>query len=104
MGPLPPPQVRLCRGFPRLTLQKAGIAVNHVHVEHMFHGGMKTEVKGQHPHLPPPAAGVHSLEGARKRRQLWGFPSGSVVKNPPANERNMGSIPAPGRSHMPRSK
>ena len=53
MGPLPPPQVRLSRGFPRLSLQKAGIAVDHVHVEHMFHGGMKTGVKGQHP-LPCP--------------------------------------------------
>ena len=28
-----------------------------------------------------------------------GFPSGSVVKNPPANARDVGSIPGPGRSH-----
>ena len=28
------------------------------------------------------------------------FPGGSVVKNPPANARDMGSIPDPGRSHM----
>ena len=27
-----------------------------------------------------------------------GFPGGSVVKNPPANARDMGSIPASGRS------
>ena len=27
-----------------------------------------------------------------------GFPSGSVVKNPPANAGDMGSIPEPGRS------
>ena len=26
------------------------------------------------------------------------FPAGSVVKNPPANARDMGSIPDPGRS------
>ena len=35
---------------------------------------------------------------------LWekkGFPGGSVVKNRPANEIDMGSIPGPGRSHMP---
>ena len=31
------------------------------------------------------------------------FPGGTVVKNPPANVRDTGSIPGPGRSHMPRS-
>ena len=31
------------------------------------------------------------------------FPSGAVVKNPPANAGYMGSSPGPGRSHMPRS-
>ena len=30
-----------------------------------------------------------------------GFPGGPVVKNPPANAGNMGSIPGSGRSHMP---
>ena len=34
---------------------------------------------------------------------LWDFPDGAVVKNPPANVGDMGSIPGPGRSHMPRS-
>ena len=29
------------------------------------------------------------------------FPGGAVVKNPPANAGDMGSIPGPGRSHMP---
>ena len=29
-----------------------------------------------------------------------GFPGGPVVKNPPANEGDTGSIPGPGRSHM----
>ena len=29
-----------------------------------------------------------------------GFPVGSVVKNLPANEGDMGSIPGPGKSHM----
>ena len=28
------------------------------------------------------------------------FPGGAVVKNPPANAGNMGSIPGPGGSHM----
>ena len=36
-------------------------------------------------------------------KNLGGFPGGSVVKNPPANAGDMGSIPDPRRSHMPRS-
>ena len=32
-----------------------------------------------------------------------GFPTGSVVKNPPANAGDMGSIPGAGRSYMPQS-
>ena len=31
------------------------------------------------------------------------FLGGTVVKNPPANAGDTGSIPGPGRSHMPRS-
>ena len=34
-------------------------------------------------------------------QDLKGFPGGSVVKNPPANAGDMGSIPGLGRSHMP---
>ena len=30
-------------------------------------------------------------------------PGGAVVKNSPANAGDMGSIPGPGRSHVPRS-
>ena len=29
------------------------------------------------------------------------FPGGPVVKNPPANAGDRGSIPGPGRSHVP---
>ena len=32
-----------------------------------------------------------------------GFPGGAVVENPPAKAGDTGSIPGPGRSHMPRS-
>ena len=32
-----------------------------------------------------------------------GFPGGAVVKDPPDNAGDKGSIPGPGRSHMPRS-
>ena len=31
------------------------------------------------------------------------FPGGTVVKNPPANAGDTGSIPGPARSHMPQS-
>ena len=31
----------------------------------------------------------------------WDFPGGTVVKNPPANLGGTGSIPGPGRSHIP---
>ena len=37
------------------------------------------------------------------RLKIWDFPGGVVVKNPPANSRDTGSIPGQGRSHMPRS-
>ena len=33
----------------------------------------------------------------------WGFPGGSVVKQPPANAGVTGSIPSLGRSHVPRA-
>ena len=35
------------------------------------------------------------------RKPFGGFPGGTVVKNPPANAGDMGSISGPGRSHMP---
>ena len=38
-----------------------------------------------------------------KYMQFREFPGGAVVKNPPANAGDTGSICAPGRSHMPRS-
>ena len=31
------------------------------------------------------------------------FPGGAMVENPPANVGDTGSIPGPGRSHMPLS-
>ena len=36
--------------------------------------------------------------------RLFGdFSGGTVVKNPPANSGDMGSIPGTGRSHMPQN-
>ena len=32
---------------------------------------------------------------------MKGFPRGSVVKNPPASARDMGSTPGSGRPHVP---
>ena len=38
-----------------------------------------------------------------KKLTMQNFPGGAVVKNSPANAGDTGSIPGPGRSHMPRS-
>ena len=44
------------------------------------------------------------FEGKRPRSsKSLGFSGGSEVKNPPANAGDKGSIPGPGRSHMPRN-
>ena len=32
---------------------------------------------------------------------IWGFPGGTVVRNPPASAGDTGSSPGLGRSHMP---
>ena len=37
------------------------------------------------------------------KKQTWGFPSGAVVENLPANAGDTGSSPDLGGSHMPRS-
>ena len=39
----------------------------------------------------------------KKSAEGQGFSGGSVVENPPTNPGDMGSIPGPRRSHMPRS-
>ena len=49
-----------------------------------------------------------ALEGRKEAKNTsktlpWGFPSGAVVKSPPANAGDTGSSPGPGRSHMPQS-
>ena len=35
-----------------------------------------------------------------KNKPFWGFPGGTVVKNPPASAEDTGSSPGPGRSHV----
>ena len=52
----------------------------------------------------PPADPVNNTRGFRRDTQeaAPGLPGGSVVKNPPANAGDMGSIPGPGRCHTPR--
>ena len=42
-------------------------------------------------------------ERTANRTTGLGFPGGAVVKNPPANAKDTGSSPGPGRSHMLRS-
>ena len=39
----------------------------------------------------------------QENKRLGDFPGGAVVKNPPANAGDTGSIPGLGRYHMPRS-
>ena len=58
----------------------------HTHID--IHAGTGTDTYT--------CAGTHTYKSR-------GFLGGSVVKNPPANTGDMGSIPDPGRSHMPRS-
>ena len=41
--------------------------------------------------------------GTLKWYKFSDVPGGTVVKNPPANAGDAGSIPRPGRSHIPRS-
>ena len=38
-----------------------------------------------------------------EKGQKRGFPGGAVIRNPPANAGDTGSIPGPGGSYMPRS-
>ena len=40
---------------------------------------------------------------SKYKTRYWDFPGGTVVKNLPVNAGDMGSIPGPGRSHMPQS-
>ena len=51
---------------------------------------------------------THTHKETKPPTMLWikdnwvrGFPSGPVVKNPPCNARDTGSIPGPERSHIP---
>ena len=37
------------------------------------------------------------------KKEEQGFPGGAVVENPPVSAGDMGLIPGPGRSRMPRS-
>ena len=42
-----------------------------------------------------------SITNQPPKDQWPGFPGGSAIKNPPANAGDTGSIPDPGRSHVP---
>ena len=72
---------------------------------------------GCHPDLGSTASPGGCESEAVKGKELWlltslwhplehteapsGFPAGSVVKNLPGNAGDKGSIPGPGRSHLP---
>ena len=73
-------------------------------------GGLRQTPQSLVPQFPPLQNGVImvSLEGSCKtgdgiNNKNRDFPGGAVVKNPPANAGDTGSIPGPGRSHVPRS-
>ena len=40
-------------------------------------------------------------EFLKNKRRVGDFPGGTVVKNPPTNAGDTGSLPGPGRYHMP---
>ena len=44
-----------------------------------------------------------SVSQTEERHLTWGYPGGTVGKNPAANAGVMGSIPDPGRSYMPQA-
>ena len=46
---------------------------------------------------------LYALISVYEKERYWDFPGGTVVKNPSANAGDTGSIPGPGRSHMPQS-
>ena len=50
-----------------------------------------------------PPGDISELYLLTSTMSVWGFPGGTVVKNPPANAGDTGSTPGPGRPHMPRS-
>ena len=45
----------------------------------------------------------HIKKNNNLKKKKRGFPGGAVEKNLPANAGDTGSIPGPGKSHMPRS-
>ena len=53
------------------------------------------------PPLQRPRAWLLRPEKTGLQKTKPGFPGGSVVKNLPANQGDTGSIPGPGRSHVP---
>ena len=65
----------------------------------MFWGGSVTLSMS----LAGKVAGIPNHVRLTQNIKVGGFPGGAVVKKPPANARNTGSSPGPGRSHMPRS-
>ena len=58
---------------------------------------------GPRPGVGDPCSMVYKLHLNKivKEKNFGGFPGGAVVGNPPANAGDTGSIPGPGRSHMP---
>jgi len=46
---------------------------------------------------------LHQISSKLNLKEQEDFPGGSVDKKPPAHPGDMGSVPGPGRFHMPQS-
>ena len=54
-------------------------------------------------HIVGQSLPTSALNRSPFKRNTLGFPGGSMTKNPPANAEDTGSVPGPGRFHMPQS-
>ena len=72
-----------------------------VHILSFINASLKTLSKGIHPKKEFYALEFTEMFYIRVKNRVGGrFPGGPVVKNPPASARDVGLIPAAGRSHM----
>ena len=76
--------------------------VKHLYYSKRYTATIMTQNKDHDLETSPVSIHQHfsSLDWILKNN-FWGFPGGTVVKNLPANAGDTGSIPGPGRSHMP---
>ena len=64
-------------------------------------GQTRTTAGLEPPSTPGPSEDCRAREKVQDQNLVVDFPSGPVVKNPFTNAGDSGSIPGPGRFHMP---